>query len=190
MIDICIHCANLLYLASFLARDMLWLRVLTCLGLVFGIVFFTCQPIPLYGASAWHAVFLGINGFQIWRLLHERRQLALTAEQEQAAKGAFRDLTREELVTLLSRCVVEGPNRIDPRHATDCPLNAEERALREIAFCRLSRDELLNLLTRRMWDSLKRRSPVRWQRRSPGAAPGAGAANGTARPESAHGAAP
>ena len=180
MIDLCIHCANLLYLASFLARDILWLRVLTCLGLVFGIVFFTCQPLPLYGPSAWHTVFLGINGFQIWRLLHERRQLALTAEQGRAAEAAFRDLTREELATLLSRSVVEGPDRIDPRHATDCPLNADERALREIAFCRLSRDELLNLLTRRMWDSLKRRSPVRCQRCGPGAAAGAGAANGTA----------
>jgi len=38
VIELCIHCANLLYLASFLARDMLWLRVLTCLGLLFAIV--------------------------------------------------------------------------------------------------------------------------------------------------------
>src|SRR4051812_6482895 len=72
LVDLCIRLANVVYLLSFLVRDMLHLRVLTCVGLMLGIVFFTCQPMPLYGPSIWHVVFLVINAVQIRRLVLER----------------------------------------------------------------------------------------------------------------------
>lgn len=71
--DACIHIANLFYLASFAGKDMLRLRVLTCCGLIFGIVFFTtCQDDPMYGPTFWHFVFLAINLYRIVCLLRER----------------------------------------------------------------------------------------------------------------------
>jgi len=73
-----------LYLVSFLTRDMLWLRALTCAGLSLGIIFFTCRPGPLYGPAVWQAAFLAINGWQIWRLVGERRRSRLT---EKAGEG-------------------------------------------------------------------------------------------------------
>lgn len=164
MVQLCLHTANLLYLASFIARDMLWLRILTCAGLLFGIVFFSCQPMPLYGPAAWHVVFLAINVVQIRQLVCERRQLALPAEQERLARAAFQDLSRNELLALLSRAMCESPDLLDPISAGGRPLTDEERALRDIAFCRLSRAELLNLLTRRLWRALKRLNPARWGR--------------------------
>ncbi len=175
MVQFCIHVANALYLASYLTRDMLWLRVLTCAGLGLGVVFFSCQPAPLYGPAAWHVLFLAINALQIWRLVLERRRLTLSREQERVGEATFQDLSREELLNLLTRAVYEGPRVAqDLRQACRQELTPEERALRDIAFSRLSRGELLNLLTRRLWRSLRRHLvPRRRGRCGPSAGPGA-----------------
>ncbi len=173
MVDLFLHLANVLYLISFLARDMLWLRVLTCAGLVMGIVFFTCQPVPLYGCTLWHLVFLVINVVQIRRLVLERRQLRLTQEQEKVGEATFHDLSRDELLTLLTRVMCENTEKLRDLHQS-ChqPLTTEERALRDIAFSRLSRSELLNLLTRRLWNSIARRKLVRRRHHRAPASPG------------------
>jgi hypothetical protein len=165
LIDLCIHLANVLYLISFLGRSMLWLRVLTCAGLMLGLVFFSCQPAPLYGCIVWHLVFLNINAFQIWRLLVEQRALMLSKKQELICEATFQSLSREELLTLLSRVMCEPSERIGDIHqACRQVLTKEEQVLRDIAFSRLSRDELLNLLTRRMWNAIVRLNPMRWAR--------------------------
>src|SRR5947209_8269266 len=88
---------------------MLWLRVLTCVGLVLGTVFFSCQPLPLYGPLVWHVAFLAINAARIRRLVLERRQLMLTEEQERVGQATFQDLAREELLTLLARATCAHP---------------------------------------------------------------------------------
>ena len=166
MVELCIHAANLLYLGSFLCRDMLWLRVLTCGGMVLGVIFFTCQPAPMYGPTVWHFVFLGINAYQIGRLIRDRRQLTLTPEQATAGEALFGQLSREELLSLLTRAMCENPNRIRAYSDTGrAPLTDEQRALRDIALSRLSREELLNLLTRRVWNSVMLFSPQRRRRR-------------------------
>jgi hypothetical protein len=168
LIDLCIHLANVLYLISFLGRSMLWLRVLTCAGLMLGLVFFSCQPVPLYGCIVWHLVFLTINAFQIWRLLVEQRALMLSKKQALICEATFQGLGREELLTLLSRVMCESSERIgDIQQACHRPLTKEEQVLRDIAFSRLSRDELLNLLTRRMWNAIVRLNPMRWARIRP-----------------------
>jgi hypothetical protein len=162
LVELCLHIANLLYLMSFLGRDMLWLRVLTCAGLTLGIVFFSCQPTPLYGPMAWHVVFLAINGVQIWRVVLERRELMLTEEQEMVAAATFREFSRDELVTLLTRLASRKPARLrDIPQVCQEQLTVDERALRDIAFSRLSRPELMNLVTRRLWNALRQR----WRRR-------------------------
>ncbi|HKB06335.1 MAG TPA: hypothetical protein VKD90_29340 [Gemmataceae bacterium] len=157
MVDLCIHIANVLYLLSFLARDMLWLRLLTCLGLVLGVVFFTCQPAPMYGPTAWHVVFLGINFVQIRRLILERRRLMLPPQLQQAAETACKDLSHEQLLTLLTRAMWAHPDTLqDVRKTIGRPLTQEEEVVRDLALGRLSRKEMLNLLTRRLL------STVRW----------------------------
>jgi len=163
LVALCIHLANVLYLISFLGRDMLWLRILTCAGLVMGLIFFACQPSPLYGCIIWHMVFLIINSYQIWRLIVERRALMLTKKQERIGEATFHDLSREELLTLLTRAMCEPAERVSDIHqACQTALTKEEQVLRDIAFSRLSRNELLNLLTRRMWNAIARLNPARW----------------------------
>ena len=162
MVELCIHVANVFYLLSFLGRDMLWLRAQTCVGLMLGVVFFSCQKTPMYGPAAWHVAFLVINAVQIGRLVRERRQLRLSEEQERLGEVAFRDRSREELLTLMTRLAACGPEALrDVDGACQQPLEADERVLRDLAFSRLTRPELLNLLTRRLWNSIKRRAPAR-----------------------------
>jgi hypothetical protein len=156
VVDLCIHVANVLYLLSFLARDMLWLRILTCLGLVLGVIFFTCQPAPLYGPTVWHLVFLGINFVQIRRLILERRRLMLPPPVQQAAEAACKDLTHDQLLTLLTRAMWAHPDTLqDVRKAVGRPLTHEEEVVRDLALCRLSRNEMLNLLTRRLFATFR-----------------------------------
>ena len=127
-----IHLANVLYLASFLGRDMLRLRLLTCGGLALGVVFFACQPAPMYGPTVWHVAFLGINGFQIWRLVLDRRRLQLSGKQERVGEATFQDLSREELLTLLTHAMsgkAENPGGLpDIRQACQQPLLVRARS--------------------------------------------------------------
>ncbi|MFQ5974472.1 MAG: hypothetical protein ACE5Q3_19285, partial [Alphaproteobacteria bacterium] len=74
--DILLHMANVLYLISFLLRDILWLRVLTVIASVLLIFFFWACPYPLLEAIAWNLVFMALNIYWIARLLLERRRPA------------------------------------------------------------------------------------------------------------------
>lgn len=166
MIESCIHLANILYLFSYLVRDMLWLRVLTCCGLLLGLAYFSCLPSPLYGPTAWHLVFLVINVFQIRSLLAQRRLQMLTEEQERVGEAVFHDLSRDELLTLLTHVAYGHPSgEFDVQRICDQKLTQDETVLRDLAFASLSRKDLLNLLTRRLWNSIRRGSPGRWNRR-------------------------
>jgi hypothetical protein len=165
LIELCCHAANVLYLLSYLVRDMLWLRLLTCVGLTLGVIFFACQPTPYYGPSTWHVCFLLINAYQIWRLVRERRQQMLSAKQVKVGGAAFQDLSRDELLNLLSHVMCKPPEgQPDIQAICHQPLNKEEQVLRDLAFSRLSRSDLLNLLTRRMWHSIIRLKPAGWKR--------------------------
>ncbi len=157
MADSCIHIANLFYLASFLVRDMLWLRTMTCGGMIFGILFFTCQTTPLYGPTFWHVTFLGINFYQILRLQADRRRLQLTPEQEAIRKGILEGMTDEELLNTLAHTVQYRSQEIEVLSEDDSyELSDDEIAFQKIAFGQLSRDELINLLSREMWQSMQR----------------------------------
>jgi hypothetical protein len=169
--DWCIHAANILYLVSYLTRDMMWLRLLTCGGLALGIVFFTCQPAPLYGPCVWQVLFFGINLVQIRRLIHERRRVKLSEERERVAQEAFKDLSRDEMLNLLTRAMCAQAERLpDLRRAAREPLSEDEQVVRDIAFRGLSNQELVNLLTRRLWHSLWWMNPTRWRLRRAGPA--------------------
>lgn len=166
MTEWCIHLANLFYLASYLGRDMLWLRALTCCGLAFGVYYFSaCPKEPMVVAATWHLVFLIINAVQIVRLVHDRRRLALSIEQEAIRRGMLDGLTDQELADTLAHAVCRQSN--DVRFITESTqheLTPDELALREIAISRLSRAEMTNLLARQVWDSLQEILPEDVQR--------------------------
>ena len=156
--EYCIHVANIFYLVSFVNRDMMWLRILTCLGLSFGVVFFTTCPTPMYGPTVWHVVFLVINAYQIYRLIIERRETNLDPNQELIGEVALEGMEREDLVCLLAQELGGSlDKRKTPEESAQATLEESELVLKQLVLDRLSRKELVNLLTRRMWKPLKRR---------------------------------
>jgi hypothetical protein len=173
VIQYCLHVANIFYLGSFLARDMLWLRLLTCGGLLLGVVFFSCQAAPMYGPAAWHVVFLLINVVQICRLVRERRRMMLTIEQHAVAQAAFNDLSRDEMLTLLTRAMCSPTKCLpDLRRAARLPLSDDERIVRDLALRGLCRTEIVYLLAHRLSRYVRWMNPVRWRLRRPPRAAG------------------
>jgi hypothetical protein len=97
-----IHVANLLYVGSYLVKDILWLRVLTVLGGLVLLAYYALQPMPLWAAVGWNVLFLSINAWQIRVLLLERRPVRLTPRESRLYQLAFRSLTQHEFAKLLA----------------------------------------------------------------------------------------
>ena len=87
--DLWITGANLLYLASYSVRDILWLRILTIVAAVLLIPYYYLQSQPLWIAISWNLVFVGINLFWVARLLLERRSVQLTEDEQRLRQFCF-----------------------------------------------------------------------------------------------------
>jgi CRP-like cAMP-binding protein len=101
-IDYCIHAANILLLAAYSVRDILWLRLFAVASSLIAIPYFIFQPTPLWAAVSWSVLFTGINLFQAGRLFRERRPVRLTSEEEEVRRLAFGDLPAREVLRVLS----------------------------------------------------------------------------------------
>jgi hypothetical protein len=88
--------ANVLYLASYSVRDILWLRILTVVAAFLLIPYYLFQPVPLTAAIWWNTVFIAINGYWIVRLIIDRRPVHFTAEETRLRQLAFPSLTPRE----------------------------------------------------------------------------------------------
>ena len=94
-----IHVANVLYLVSYLLRDIQWLRIVTIIAILTLMPYF--YILGLYPPIAWNAVFLVINGVQIQKTLAERRPVQLTVQQQQLYDMVFSRLSPREFLKLL-----------------------------------------------------------------------------------------
>ena len=101
-LDYFIHAANILLLAAYSVRDILWLRLFAVASSLAAIPYFLLQPTPLWAAVGWSVLFTGINIFQAWRLLVERRPVKLTPEEEEVRGLVFRDLPPRKVLQVLS----------------------------------------------------------------------------------------
>lgn len=96
-----LHVANVLYLGSYLVKDILWLRLLTVVAGVLLMLTFYFRADPLWGAIGWNALFTAINVAQIVLLVRERRPVRLTDREQRLYKLAFRSLSPREFRRLL-----------------------------------------------------------------------------------------
>jgi hypothetical protein len=101
-IDYFIHAANILLLAAYSIRDILWLRVFAVASSLAALPYFLLQPNPLWAPFAWSLLFISINLFQSWRLFLERRPVKLTNEEEEVRRLAFRDLPARKVLQIIS----------------------------------------------------------------------------------------
>lgn len=118
--DTFVHLANVLYLASYLVRDILWLRLLTVFAALCLIPFYYLQPIPLTAPIVWNLVFTAINVYQIYLLLLERRPVQLAERERRLHQLAFQRLKPRELLALLKLASW----RESPAGAELCPQDA------------------------------------------------------------------
>ena len=100
--DYFIHVANVLLLIAYSVRDVLWLRLFAVAASLIAIPFYVLQPSVLWAPLAWSGVFAGINLFQSWLLILERRTVKLTAEEEEIRRLAFYDLPPRKVLQVLS----------------------------------------------------------------------------------------
>ncbi len=70
--DCLIYVANGLYLASYLMRDIMYLRGLTIVAIVCLILYFASRPEPLMEVVYWNLLFLTLNTGQFGYLLWQR----------------------------------------------------------------------------------------------------------------------
>jgi len=97
-----LNAANVLLLAGYIFRDILWLRLLAAASSIIAIPYFAMQPAPLWVPVSWSIVFAAINLLQSWRLFIERRPVKLTREEEDVRQLAFADLTPRRVLQLLN----------------------------------------------------------------------------------------
>lgn len=96
-----VHAAYVLYLLSYLMRDILWLRVFTVIAAVCLVVYFYWRPDPLLTAISWNLVFVVLNLYWIVRLLFERRPVSMNEEQARLHQLAFNTMKPRDMLTLL-----------------------------------------------------------------------------------------
>lgn len=99
--DVLIHVANVLFLLSYSVRDILWLRLLTVVAIISLLPYYASNG--LYPPIYWNAVFIGINFYQLYRLLLERRPVQLSVEQQRLYRLGFDSLSPRDFVRLLER---------------------------------------------------------------------------------------
>ncbi len=97
-----IHIANVLFLCSYLVKDIFWLRLLSVAGGLVLLVFALLQPTPLWPSIAWNVLFAIINAYQLYVLFLERRPVTLAENELRLYKLVFRTLTPREFVKLLA----------------------------------------------------------------------------------------
>src|SRR5215469_16183671 len=91
-----ITAANVLYLASYAVRDILWLRILTVVAATLLIPYYLMQSTPLYVAVGWNILFIAINCYWITRLFIERRPVHFTPDEALLHQLSFASLTPRE----------------------------------------------------------------------------------------------
>lgn len=100
-LEILINTANVLYLFSYMVRDILWLRTLTVIAALCLMPYFYFQSVPLMTPIYWNIGFTILNIFWIVLLLLERRPIRLSPKEERLCELVFRTMTPREMMRIL-----------------------------------------------------------------------------------------
>jgi CRP-like cAMP-binding protein len=98
--DYLVHFSNILMLASYSVRDILWLRWFAVAAALTNIPYFLLQGTILWPPVLWALVFTAINLYQITRLYLERRPVVLSQDEQKLYDLGFRSLRPREFVSL------------------------------------------------------------------------------------------
>lgn len=96
------HVTFALVAASYLVKDILWLRLLAVAASCAGIAYNYLVPSPpLWLVIYWNIFFLAINLYQIAAAIRERREVSFTEEERELYETLFRNFAPFEFMKLL-----------------------------------------------------------------------------------------
>jgi Cyclic nucleotide-binding domain len=95
------HASYVLIAVSYWLTNITWLRVTAVVGLALEIVYFSLSGGAMHAGIAWDVVFILINLYQIYRLVAERRAVAVDAEAQRLGQGALAGLDWLQIARLI-----------------------------------------------------------------------------------------
>lgn len=94
---------NLFYLAGFIVKDILWLRVLIIIGFNIELMYhFRDLHAPEWAEIVWCGFYILVNGYQFTMLYRERRNLKFTDEELALHAKVFKDMPKSAFRKLLN----------------------------------------------------------------------------------------
>jgi Popeye protein conserved region len=99
-LDYLVHFSNVLMLAAYSVRDILWLRWFAVAAALTNIPYFLFQGTVLWPPILWAVVFTVINLYQIAQLYLERRPVVLSPDEQKLYDLGFQSLRPREFVSL------------------------------------------------------------------------------------------
>src|SRR4029079_8339852 len=95
------HVSYALIALSYWMTNVFWLRLIAVVGLVFEILYFRMSGGAMHTGIGWDIIFIGINLYQIYRLVADQRALRYLKELHLLTQGAFAELSREQLAQVV-----------------------------------------------------------------------------------------
>jgi hypothetical protein len=99
--DIPGHISYILIAVSYGLTNIFWLRVTACIGLFLEIAYFWLTSDQMYTGIGWNLVFIAINLYQLFWLIHYRFSLRLPAAEAESLRTAFSGLDDAQIGRLL-----------------------------------------------------------------------------------------
>src|SRR4051812_20511037 len=98
--DYLVHFSNMMMLAAYSVRDILWLRWFAVGAALTNIPYFLLQDSVLWPPVLWALVFTAINLYQIACIYLERRPVVLSQDEQTLYDLGFHSLRPREFVSL------------------------------------------------------------------------------------------
>ena len=95
------HIAYVIILASFLVKDVLWLRVLSVVGGFMWVAFFATLQAVDWGGIGWNVFFGLINLWHIAKIIAERRPVQLSERERELKRHVCPELSDRRWLELL-----------------------------------------------------------------------------------------
>ena len=95
-LDVFDDAGNFVFVAAYLVKDILWLRLLSIIGSLVVLPYYLLQSEPLWTPVFWAFVFVSINLFRAGPIFLGRRPAKLTADETALYSQAFSNLSTQQ----------------------------------------------------------------------------------------------
>lgn len=96
------NAANLIFMAAYWVKDVLWLRLLAMVGSLVVIPYYLLRTDPLWTPVVWSCVFIAIHAVRAWGIVKQRRPVVFTADEQLLYDKTFSALSPQQFKRLLA----------------------------------------------------------------------------------------